>query len=241
MQELGIGAALSGDENMLKAYDSGDPYLAFAKFVSAVPDWATKESHPDERAMYKVCSLGVQYGMSEYGLALSLNSPLVIARCLLRRHKEAYPAFWKWSKANVDSAMLNGKIQTVFGWTLYIAGKTKARTVANFPCQANGAEMMRLACCLATEAGIKVCCPVHDAILIEADIDEIEIAVERTKRLMAEASREVLNGFELRTDAEIVRYPDRYVDGRGKKMWDKVIQLCNRLDSRTEGWSNNVI
>lgn len=234
MQELGIGAALSGDENMLAAYDSGDPYLALAKFVNAVPDWATKKSHPDERAMYKICSLGVQYGMSEYGLALALNVPLVIARCLLRRHKEAYPTFWKWSRANVDCAMLKGKIQTVFGWTLHIAGKTKARTIANFPCQANGAEMMRLACSLTTEAGIKVCCPVHDAILIEANVDEIEIEVERTKRLMAEASREVLDGFELRTDAEVVRYPDRYRDGRGQRMWEKVVQLSNSLD-RSEG------
>ena len=32
--------------------------------------------------------------------------------------------------------------------------------------QANGAEMLRLACCLATERGIEVCAPVHDAVLI---------------------------------------------------------------------------
>ena len=34
--------------------------------------------------------------------------------------------------------------------------------------QANGAEMLRLACCFATERGVRVCAPVHDAILIEA-------------------------------------------------------------------------
>ena len=33
--------------------------------------------------------------------------------------------------------------------------------------QANGAEMLRLACCLAIERGVKVCAPVHDAILID--------------------------------------------------------------------------
>jgi hypothetical protein len=36
------------------------------------------------------------------------------------------------------------------------------------PCGANGAEMLRLACCLATERGIEVCAPVHDAILCPA-------------------------------------------------------------------------
>ena len=42
---------------------------------------------------------------------------------------------------------------------------------------------------------------------------------------MAEASRIVLAGFELRTDAMRVRYPDRYQDSRGTAMWDRVIKL----------------
>jgi hypothetical protein len=40
--------------------------------------------------------------------------------------------------------------------------------------QANGAEMLRLACCLATERGIEVCAPVHDAILICAPLDRLD-------------------------------------------------------------------
>jgi DNA polymerase-1 len=40
--------------------------------------------------------------------------------------------------------------------------------------QGNGSEMLRLACCLATEAGIRVCAPVHDAILIEAPLEELD-------------------------------------------------------------------
>ena len=42
---------------------------------------------------------------------------------------------------------------------------------------------------------------------------------------MAEASRIVLDGFEIRTDAKIVRYPDRYMDPRGQVMWDRVMRL----------------
>jgi DNA polymerase I len=44
-QEFGIAAALSGDRNMLDAYNSGDSYLAFAKQAKAVPKDATKKSH----------------------------------------------------------------------------------------------------------------------------------------------------------------------------------------------------
>jgi hypothetical protein len=48
-QEFGIAAALSGDANMLAAYQSGDPYLAFAKQAGAVPQDATKQSHSAQR------------------------------------------------------------------------------------------------------------------------------------------------------------------------------------------------
>jgi hypothetical protein len=37
--------------------------------------------------------------------------------------------------------------------------------------------MLRLACCLATEHGIKVCAPVHDALLIEASLNDLELTV----------------------------------------------------------------
>ena len=42
---------------------------------------------------------------------------------------------------------------------------------------------------------------------------------------MAEASRVVLDGFELGTDAEIIRWPDRYADPRGLVMWATVMSL----------------
>ena len=42
---------------------------------------------------------------------------------------------------------------------------------------------------------------------------------------MIEASRAVLDGFELRVDVDIVRYPDRYMDPRGEVMWNRVMAL----------------
>jgi hypothetical protein len=91
--------------------------------------------------------------------------------------------------------------------------------------QANGAEMLRIASILLTEAGIRVCAPVHDALLIEAPLDELDQAIATTKSLMQEASRIVLDGFELGSDVKEVRYPDRYMDKRGVVMWDKVMNL----------------
>jgi hypothetical protein len=85
--------------------------------------------------------------------------------------------------------------------------------------------MMRLACCLATERGIEVCAPVHDALLICAPLERLEADVAATRAAMAEASRVVLSGFEIGTDAKLVAYPDRYMDGRGQVMWDRVCGL----------------
>ena len=66
----------------------------------------------------------------------------------------------------------------------------------------------------------------HDAVLIEAPLEELEARVKESQELMREASRQVLGGFELTTDADICRYPERYRDEeRGGAFWDKVIGL----------------
>ncbi|NQU23668.1 MAG: DNA polymerase I [Candidatus Nealsonbacteria bacterium] len=224
-QEFAIGAALSGDHAMMDAYTSGDPYLAFAKQAGAVPPNATKETHKDERDQFKVCALATQYGMGATSLAIKLGEPIVRARELLHLHRETYHEYWRWSDAARDYAMLSGRLQTVFGWTVHVGTNANPRSLRNFPIQANGAEMLRLACCRATEQGIKVCAPVHDALLIEAPLAEIDQTIEHCQAIMREASEIILGGYSLRTDVEVVRYPDRYMDKRGAKMWEVVCDL----------------
>ena len=228
-QEFAIAGAISKDKNMLAAYNSGDPYLAFAKQAGAVPEDGTAETHPQERAQFKQCVLAVQYGMGPDSLAARLGEPVERARQLLQRHRETYPTFWRWSDAVVDHAMLTNKLHTTFNWKLQVATRgnerPNSRSLRNFPMQANGAEMLRLACCLATERGIRVCAPVHDAILIEAPIDEIDNAVATTSEAMAEASATILGGLRLRTDSKIIRHPERFIEKRGSHMWNLVNEL----------------
>jgi hypothetical protein len=224
-QEFGIAAALSGDTAMQTAYASGDPYLMFAKQAGAVPPDAIKATHKAERDLFKTCALGVQYGMEAPSLALRIAQPPIVARDLLRAHCETYRHFWRWSDAAIDRAMLHGSLATVFGWRIHAGENVNPRSIRNFPMQANGAEMMRLAACLATESGIEVCAPVHDAFLICAPLERLDDDVARMRACMAEASRSVLNGFDLRTDAELIRHPNRYQDPRGAVMWDRVSRL----------------
>jgi hypothetical protein len=233
-QELGIAAALSGDQPMQDAYRSGDFYLTFAKMAGAVPTTATKRSHTAEREQFKVVSLGVLYGLSAEGISRKLNVPPCRGRELLRIHQQTFRDFWAWSDRVEMEAMLSGRLRTVFGWTVHVGEDGNPRSLRNFPMQANGAEMLRLACCLATERGISVCAPVHDALLVEGPAAEIEDVVTATQAAMREASELVLPGFPLSTEAKVVRYPDHYMDDRGRRMWEAVSELLDELPRKQE-------
>ena len=231
-QEFGIAAALAGDQAMMTAYSTGDPYLAFAKQAGAVPADATKQSHKTERERFKTCALGVQYGMSAESLARKLDESPARGRELIELHRATYPTYWRWSDAIRDYAVLNGRLQAVLGWTVHVSDDANPRSLRNFPLQANGGEMLRIACCLATERGIRVAAPIHDALLIEAPSNEIFAAVGECQRAMREASEIILDGFSLRSEAEVVAHPDRYMDKRGTEMWTAVMELIGGADGR---------
>ena len=226
-QEFGIAAALSDDPAMQEAYQSGDIYLTFGKQAGVLPTWATNQTHGLQRDQFKVCVLATQYGQKYRSLSEQINQPDIVGRELLRHHHKVYRRFWSWSNNRVNRYLLNNEQQTVFGWTHRFKEWPKINSVRNFDMQANGAEMLRLACCLGTEAGISICAPVHDAILIMAPLDRLDEDVARMRVYMEEASRIVLGGFRLRTDQHVFPYPERYSDpkGRGQLMLETVLKL----------------
>ena len=63
----------------------------------------------------------------------------------------------------------------------------------------------------------------------------LDDAVADMQEAMREASRIVLNGFELGTDAQLVRHPDRYMDERGAVMWRRVMALLEEADADSGG------
>ena len=229
-QEFGIAAYLSGDAKMQEAYLSGDPYLAFAKQAGAVPPDGTKETHGDIRNQYKTCVLGVQYGIGAAGLGVRLGLGECWANHLLKMHKRTFQEFWAWSDRVEAWGMLRGELESPFGWRCSFHKDPNPRSIRNWPMQSAGAEMMRLAAIYATEAGLAVCCPVHDAFLIEANTKDISEAVARMQQVMRKASEVTLPGFPLRSDANVIRYPERF--GAGAPMWDRVQGLLAKLSKR---------
>jgi len=222
-QEIAIAAALSGDENLKEAYVSGDPYIGFAIQAGAAPSGATKQTHPKIRELYKSCMFGINYGMSYQTFAKRANLPPIVAKDLYTFHKSVFRCYWRWLSGFMDSGQLSGEVNTNFGWR-YKTGNRTLRTLQNWPMQAHGAEILRLAIILCLQNEIQVIAPVHDAILIEASLDEIDQNTTDAQYLMTRASERVIN-FPIRTEAIIVRYPDRYTEQRGTVMWESVCEL----------------
>jgi DNA polymerase I len=150
-QEIAIAAALSGDKNMMADFAAGDPYIQFGIHTGLLPADATKisaeKSHPGVRDMIKACVLGMLYAMGFKTLAFRIGKSTVVARELIRAHQDRYPQFWRWAESAVACAMQGQPINTVLGWNVRAGPDANWRSLLNFPMQANGAEMMRLACC----------------------------------------------------------------------------------------------
>jgi DNA polymerase I len=224
-QEFFIAAVLSDDPAMKQAYKSGDSYLAFAKLAGAAPEDATKHTHKDVRKLFKSCVLGVQYGLGPQTLAYNIAKPTPYARELLAHHKRVFKNFWAWGNTYWSAACLRKKVQTCFGWQMKVIGSTNKEmlTTRNFPVQATGAEILRVACILLVKSRIKIVAPVHDAILIEYKEEAALQEIEKAKTLMEDASEIVLGiGNRLQTDVDVIRYPDRFIDEKGLETWGKI-------------------
>jgi hypothetical protein len=236
-QEFAIAAALSGDAEMIRVYQSGDPYLGMAVIARKAPAEATKATHSSIRNIFKIVALAVQYGMQAESLAVAASISRSEARQLLRLLREKFRVFYAWADGSVNRAMLGLPLETLFGWRIQASANAKAGTFRNFPVQAAGAEMLRLACIFATEAGLPACWPVHDALLVEAAIEEIDNVVAAVASIMARVSEVVTRGLRIRVGVEVVRYPNRYMDPRGEAMWQTVTGLLRVVPETAAVWS----
>jgi hypothetical protein len=237
-QEFAIAAYLSRDPVMIQAYKSGDPYVYFGRFAGAIPQNAIPpgstpteaaqvffEAWDDTRSLYKTCALSTQYFIGARSLSARIDRSMRMANELLRMHRETFRVYWSWVEDRITDSFEDLVQEGVFGWPAHISDSNcKYKGVGNFFCQANGAEMMRLAANRAIAEGIFVCCPIHDAFLIMAPIDRITADTIRMQEIMAWASRQVLGGPQIRSEARIFKHPRFFnkVKKKARSMWHKV-------------------
>jgi DNA polymerase-1 len=229
-QEPGIAAGLSRDRAMIEDYLTGDIHLGFLIRAGLAPLWASKDSHRELRDAIKPVSIGVSYGMTKHGVAAATSKSLMWAADRLARYHASYPVNTQWRHDVVTQALFDERIVSVLGWPMAVHVDTRRRTLMNFPMQAGGADMMRLAAIAAYEAGIHICAPVHDAFWIAAPLSELDDAIATMKGIMERAGREI-PGIPIPVEiAAVVRWPQclgdvRKPDAKGQAMWNEVKSL----------------
>jgi DNA polymerase I-like protein with 3'-5' exonuclease and polymerase domains len=239
-EEIGIMAGLSGDAAMLADYLTGDPYLEFGKRSGLIPPDGTKKSHPIERAICKIVCLGMNYGMTPYGIAAKTERSLAWAREIHARHRRAYPVFHQWLGDLIAQSRFDGIINSPFGWPQLITEHTKTRSLMNFPAQAGGGDILRLAAIAATECGLSIAAPVHDAFWILAPLADLDETVARMSDIMRRAG-ELVAGIPIGVEvAAVVRWPQSLGDvrepgDRAQAMWSEIRGLVQMFTQEREG------
>ena len=228
-EEPAIVAALSGDPAMIADYQNGDVHWQFAVRAGlAAPDATVDDRIRD---LCKPVCHGMNYGITPYGIAAKTKKSLDWAREMQARHRHAYPVFHQWRGDVVAQAHFDEVITSPFGWRLIVTAETKTRTVMNFLAQAGGGDVMRLVSIVATECGITIAAPVHDAFWILAPLDELDPTIARMTEIMTEAGKMVTGGLPIRVKTEaVVRWPQclgdvRKPDAKGQAMWREVREL----------------
>jgi hypothetical protein len=233
-QEVRIAAVLSRDTALLAACEAGDVYLGIAQQLGFTP-----ETHPGLRELFKVVVLGMLYGLEAQSLALLANIGPHEAGEILARLRARFCKFEDYCAAVVDHAGLHQHLATNFGWTVDTPPGTSPRTMRNWPIQSCGSSILQCVAILAEDRGIPIVAPIHDALVAEGPIEDIDDISAELDRVMREASAIVLQGYEIPTDLGQVspsldkgpiRPGERFFAKRGLRMWN----LINRLIDNRE-------
>ena len=185
--ELRIIAALSGEENMIKAFQNNeDIHKSTAAKVFNVP---LEEVTKEQRSNAKTVNFGIIYGVSAFGLSNQTSLSRKESADLIEAYYATYPKLKSYMSSQVDFARANGYVQTVLGRRRYLRDINSANTVVksgaernavNAPIQGSAADIIKIAMInihkkLADENWkSKMLLQVHDELVFDVHNDELE-------------------------------------------------------------------
>jgi len=228
-QEFLLAGMLSKDQNMVDAYRTGDPYLAFAKLAGAVPPDGTKAQYPKIRDLYKAVALGMLYGMGRDALFRRIRASMRGEEVLKAStdkiysdHKTVFSTFWRWTEFITDTYKYQEYLMLPDGWLTgpHCDSMTSLR---NLPVQGMGGCIMRNASVRAVRAGLSVVSPLHDAIYILHREDDEE-PPKKLAECMYDATEELVPGSDIKLDIETHDHDHIWVEDRSKAYYDTVKQ-----------------
>jgi DNA polymerase-1 len=198
--ELRIIAALSGEENMIKAFQNNeDIHKSTAAKVFNVP---LEEVTKEQRSHAKTVNFGIIYGVSAFGLSNQTSLSRKESAELIDAYYQTYPKLKSYMSAQVDFARENGYVQTVLGRRRYLKDINSAnmmvksgaeRNAVNAPIQGSAADIIKIAMInihkkLTSENWkSKMLLQVHDELVFDVHNSEIESIKPMIKHEMENA------------------------------------------------------
>ena len=186
--ELRIMAHLSGDQNMLDAFNSGhDIHTATAAKIYKIP---LEEVTTDMRRKAKTANFGIIYGISVFGLSDRLAITRAEAKELIEGYFATYPDVKKYMDNAIQKAKEMGFVETIFGRKRFLADINSQNSIVrgyaernaiNAPIQGSAADIIKIAMVhiqkrLETEnLQAKMTMQVHDELNFTVPLAEIEI------------------------------------------------------------------
>lgn len=150
--ELRIIAALSGEENMIKAFQNGeDIHRSTASKVFNVP---LEEVTKEQRSNAKTVNFGIIYGVSAFGLSNQTDLSRSESAELIEAYYKTYPKLRQYIQNQIDFAREEGYVQTVLGRRRYLKDINSAnamvrggaeRNAVNAPIQGSAADIIKIA------------------------------------------------------------------------------------------------
>ena len=207
--ELRIIAALSGEENMIKAFQNHeDIHKSTASKVFNVP---LEEVTREQRSHAKTVNFGIIYGVSAFGLSNQTNLSRSESADLIDAYYKSYPRLKSYIGEQIDFARDHGYVQTVLGRRRYLKDINSQnaivrggaeRNAVNAPIQGSAADIIKIAMInihkkLTSENWkSKMLLQVHDELVFDVHNSELE-------KIQPMIKHEMENAFKLTVPLDV--------------------------------------
>ena len=196
--ELRIVAHMSGDESMLNAFRDGQDIHATT--AAAIYDIPLEKVTKEQRRHAKAINFGLIYGMSAFGLSRSTDLTLGDAENFVKDYFEHFPGVKKYLDTIKSLAARQGFVETMLGRRRYFPNlanpvnvmmrNREEREAINAPIQGTAADIMKIAMIRLQSAlsssglNAKMILQVHDELVLEVPMGELDQAVQLVKEIM---------------------------------------------------------
>ena len=200
--ELRVLAHISKDEHMIQAFKNNeDIHKQAASKVFKTP---INEVTSQQRSNAKAVNFGIVYGISDYGLSEQLGISIKKAKQYINEYLEQYSGIKNFMDNITEKAKEQGYVETLFNRRRYIpelksnnymVRQFGARVAMNTPIQGTAADIMKIAMINVyneiKKRGLKskIVLQVHDEMMIEAPVSEVEEVKKIVVDLMQSATK----------------------------------------------------